>query len=141
LDALIEKSLALGATRAQALCVTTPAHTRWLDAAVPRFAEALQANVREPLRIPMLSGIDASRLRTAKDAVLALSRQLATRLDWAACMDAIAEVQADAVVEIGPGNALARMIMEAAPDVRARALDEFRDPAAAVAWISRQTRA
>jgi [acyl-carrier-protein] S-malonyltransferase len=38
LRALIVQSVAQGATRAQSLPVTTPAHTRWLDPAVPRFA-------------------------------------------------------------------------------------------------------
>jgi [acyl-carrier-protein] S-malonyltransferase len=53
-------------------------------------------------------------------------------------MEAIAEMQPDAVLEIGPGNALARMLVESAPDVRVRSLDEFRDPAAAIAWAARQ---
>jgi [acyl-carrier-protein] S-malonyltransferase len=141
LRSLIAQSHVEGATRACALPVSVPAHTPLLAAAVPRFAQALHERVRGPLRVPMLSGIDASRLRTAKETVTALSRQLATRLDWAACMEVIAEAQPDAVLEIGPGNALSRMLREAAPDVHVRALDDFHDPAAAIAWVSRRTRA
>jgi len=73
--------------------------------------------------------------------VAALSRQLAMTLDWAACMDVVAEVQPDAVVEIGPGNALARMFADAVPDVPVRALADFKDPAAAMAWMQKQRRA
>jgi len=136
LDALIEAALDAGATRACPLPVAVPAHTRWLESAVPRFADILERRVRGRLRVPMLSGIDASRVRSIDEAVCALSRQLAAPLDWAACMEAIAEMQPDAVLELGPGNALARMLCES--DVKARSLDDFRDPSAAVAWALRQ---
>ena len=138
LDALIAAAPEAGVTRACLLPVEVPAHTHWLAPSVPRFAAALAGRVRGPLAVPMLSGIDASRLRSAEEAVSALSRQLATPLDWSACIEAIAEMQPDAVLEIGPGNALARMMVESAPDVRVRSLDEFRDPAAAIAWAARQ---
>ncbi len=117
------QALERGATRAFALPVATPAHTRWLASAVAPFADVLAPHAREP-RIAMISAIDASRLRTSRDVVSALSRQLATRLDWQACMEAIGEARADAVLEIGPGNALARMIADALPGVRA--FDDFR---------------
>lgn len=137
-QSVVADAVTAGATRAQLLPVGTPAHTHFLGAAVAPFAAVLQPLVRGPLGVPMISGIDAARLRTAHETVSALSRQLATRLDWAGCMDAVVEAQADAVLEIGPGNALARMLAEAAPDVRVRALDDFRDPAAAVAWVLHQ---
>lgn len=134
-ESVVARAMTAGATRAQPLPVTTPAHTPFLSAAVPPFATALQPLVGGPLRVPMISGIDAARVRTAHDVVCALSRQIATRLDWAACMDAVVESQPDAVIEIGPGNALARMLAEAAPDLAVRALDDFRDRAAAAAWV------
>ena len=136
----IEQAPLCGATRACALSVHTPAHTPWLASAVPLFAAALRPCVHA-LRVPALAGIDASRVRTAEEAVAALSRQLAMTLDWAACMDVVAEAQPDAVVEIGPGNALARMFADAVPDVPVRALADFKDPTAAMAWMQKQRRA
>lgn len=138
LESVMAGALAAGAARAQRLPVATPAHTRFLSAAVAPFTAVLRPHVRAPLQTPMISAIDAGRLRTAHDVVSALSRQLAAKLDWAACMDAVVETQADAVLEVGPGNALARMLAEAAPGLRVRALDDFRDPAAAVAWVLRE---
>jgi [acyl-carrier-protein] S-malonyltransferase len=135
-----DEAHAAGATRANLLAVRTPAHTPMLEAAVTPFARALERFVRAPLRIPMISGIDASRLAAPGEVVAALSRQLATRLDWAACMDVIGEMQPHAVLEIGPGNALARMFADAWPGVPVRAIDDFRDPAAASAWVSAQRR-
>lgn len=135
---MMDAALAAGATRACALPVHTPAHTRWLASAVPLFAQALRPLVRSRLDVPALAGIDASRVRTGDEAVAALSRQLATALDWAACMDVIAEAQPDAVLEIGPGNALARMFADAVPGIAVRALADFQDPSAAVGWMERQ---
>jgi [acyl-carrier-protein] S-malonyltransferase len=138
LASFIAAALAAGAVRAHRLSVTTPAHTHWLAPASSMFAAALRPYMAGPLRLPMLSGIDAHTLRTASDAAAALARQISTPLDWLACMDAIVETQPDAVLEIGPGNALARMLAEMAPMVAVRALDDFRDPAAAVGWAGRQ---
>jgi [acyl-carrier-protein] S-malonyltransferase len=88
----------------------------------------------------MISAIDAVRIATPEEVVAALSRQLATMLDWSSCMDAISEMQPDAVLEIGPCNALARMFAEACPGTPVRAIEDFRDPAAAAAWVSAQRR-
>jgi len=140
----VERTLAdadaAGAVRAHLLAVSTPAHTHLLDAAVAPFAQVLARFVHAPLRIPMISAIDAARIASPAQVVDALSRQLATMLDWASCMDAIAEMQPDAVLEIGPCNALARMFAEACPGVPVRAIEDFRDPAAASAWVSAQRR-
>lgn len=138
-DALLRDALAAGATRACALPVNTPAHTRRLQSAVPLFADALRPLV-QPLRVPALAGIDGSRVRSTSEVIDALSRQLSTTLDWAACMDVVAEAQPDAVLEIGPGDALARMLAEVHPDIPVRALAAFKEPAAAAGWLARQHR-
>ena len=140
LASFIAAALAAGAARAHRLCVTTPAHTHWLAPASSAFAVVLHSRRVGHLQVPVLSGIDARTLRNATDAAAALARQISTPLDWLACMEAIVEVQADAVLEIGPGNALARMLAEFSPNVAVRALDDFRDPASAVTWVSRQRR-
>lgn len=126
-----------GATRVQSLPVTVAAHTPLLVEAVAPFAAALHPAVSAP-RVPILSGIDAVRLRTAHDVADALARQLATPLDWRACMEAIGEMRPAAVLEVGPCNALARMVDEALPDVRVRAIDDFREVDAAIAWVARR---
>jgi [acyl-carrier-protein] S-malonyltransferase len=137
---LTDEAHAAGATRAHLLAVHTPAHTPMLEAAVAPFAHVLGRFVHTPMRTPMISGIDASRIANRDGVIGALSRQLATRLDWAACMDAIGEMRPDAVLEIGPGNAIARMFADAWPDVPVRAIDDFRDLAATSAWVSAQRR-
>ena len=65
----------------------------------------------------------------------ALARQISTPLDWDACLGAVLEMQPDAVLEIGPGNALARMWAERAPQVPVRASDDFRSVEGIAAWV------
>lgn len=130
---------AAGAARVQRLCVNTPAHTAALAPAVPRFAAVLSEALRPGrLAVPMRSAVDAAAVRTGAEAAAALARQLAAPLDWAACMDVVVELAPDAVLEIGPGDALARMFGEAAPGIAVRSLDAFRSPAAAALWLRRQ---
>lgn len=141
LAAFMASATRAGAVRVQRLCVHTPAHTPALAAAVPRFAAALaEAMAPGRLAIPMASAIDGVKLRTGAEATAALARQLAVPLDWAACMDVVAELVPDVVLEIGPGDALARMFAEVAPGVPVRALDAFRSSAAAADWVVRQAR-
>ncbi|MFO1303428.1 MAG: acyltransferase domain-containing protein [Burkholderiales bacterium] len=139
-ERVVMEALTAGASRAHTLAVSTPAHTPMLAAAVPRFAECLARTNPAPLRVPVISAIDASRIGSPGEVVSALSRQVATRLDWSACMDAIGEMQPDAVLELGPCNALARMLAEAVPGVPVRAIEDFRDPTAAAEWILAQAR-
>jgi len=139
-QAILDEADAAGATRAHLLPVNTPAHTPLLQGAVAPFADVAARHLRAPLRIPMISALDAARIHTPGEVVDALSRQLAATLDWASCMDAIAEMQPAAVLEIGPCNALARMFAEACPGIPVRAIEDFRDPAAAAAWVSAQRR-
>lgn len=137
---VIADAQSAGATRAHMLPVNTPAHTPILQSAVAPFAEVLAPYVRAVLHVPMISAIDAARIAMPGEVVAALSRQLATKLDWASCMDAIGEMQPDAVLELGPCNALARMFAEAIPGIPVRAIEDFRNPAAAAAWVSAQRR-
>ena len=66
-----------------------------------------------------------------------MSRQLASKVQWAACMEAIAERQVTCVLEIGAGSALAKMWNERYPEIPARSVDEFQHLQGAVAWIER----
>jgi len=53
-------------------------------------------------------------------------------------VDHLAAQRVQAVLEIGPGQALARLWNDRHPDVPARSVDEFRSLGAIVAWISRR---
>ncbi|MBL8468607.1 acyltransferase domain-containing protein [Methyloversatilis discipulorum] len=126
-----------GARRCVRLAVRTPSHTPLLAAARAPLAEALTPWADGRLSVPVIAGIDGRVRRDAADAVRALAAQVAQTIDWSTCMDTLLEYAPDAVLEIGPGNALARMLAERAPDLPVRAIDDFSGDAAVVDWLER----
>jgi [acyl-carrier-protein] S-malonyltransferase len=102
--------------------------------AVDCFDHALAgAALRSPAR-PLASNA-LGRVRNASEARTALSSQIATTVRWDECMDQIAAQGVRAVLEIGPGHALARIWNDRHPDVPARSVDEFRSVGSIIAWI------
>ena len=130
-----DKFEAAGASRLVHLAVRTPSHTPLLAKAAVDFKQRLDLLPDRRLAFPVLSAIDAAVARTARPALDALARQICTPLDWAACLQTVREMQPDAVLEIGPGNALARLFSELAPDIPARACDDFRSVDGIVRWL------
>lgn len=132
--AVAAKFEAAGASRLVHLAVQTPSHMPLLASAAVDFKKYLEFLPESRLAFPVLSAIDATPARTARAALDALARQISTPLDWAACLQAVIEMKPDAVLEIGPGNALTSMFVEAAPGVPARACDDFRSINGIVSW-------
>lgn len=140
IDAAAEAFAAAGASRLVHLAVRTPSHTPLLAKAAAAFGDCLAALPDGRLAVPVLSAIDATPARSVAAASAALARQICTPLDWAACQQAIVELQPDAVLEIGPGNALTRLFNEFAPTIPARAADDFRSTEGIVAWLQASRR-
>ena len=135
LDAAAPRLEAAGASRLVPLAVHTPSHTALLAAAAVNFEKRLNLLPDRRLAFPVLSAIDATPARSGRAALNALARQICTRLDWAACLQTVLEMQPDVVLEIGPGNALARLFAGLAPNVPVRACDDFRSKAGIVRWV------
>ncbi|MCU1136666.1 malonate decarboxylase subunit epsilon [Stenotrophomonas maltophilia] len=117
------------------LPVHVPAHTPLLAAAVAPFAAALDASPLQAPRLPLLAGIDARPVRDRAMAVHTLSAQLAQTIEWAQVMRQAFERGARAFLQLGPGNALARMVAPAYPCCEVRAVEEFQSLEGAAAWV------
>lgn len=117
------------------LPVTIPSHTHYLAAAADSFRDILCASSIAPPRVTVLRAVDAVPVRSRDQAIDALSRQIATTIRWDRCMDALAEFGIDAVIELGPGNDLARLLEAEHPQIRARAVDDFGDYRALADWL------
>jgi [acyl-carrier-protein] S-malonyltransferase len=100
------------------------------------FEARLAAQPFAAPRIPLLSNA-AGRVRDAAQARSALARQLDHTVRWDECMEGIAARRVRCVLEIGPGQALARMWNQRHPDIPARSADEFRSAGGIVGWIGR----
>lgn len=136
LDALMRDTVKRGG-RVQRLRVVVASHTPRLASASARFRSALrQASWSDP-RTPVLSGLDASAIRDASTAIDVLARQVSTTIRWVDCMDGARERGMRTCLELGPGNALARMVRERFADVEARSVADFRGLDAIVDWVRR----
>lgn len=124
-----------GARRCVRLAVHTPSHTPLLAQAVAPLSEALAPWATGRLALPVMAGISGRLRQQAADAACDLATQVAHPLDWSACMNTLIEYAPDAVLEIGPGNALARMLAERAPDLPVRAVDDFSCDQAVLDWL------
>lgn len=123
--------------RCTSLNVAIASHTRWMRPAAEAFAQQLAA---APIATPQcaLQSNALGRVRDAAQARAALSAQIARTVRWDECLEAIAAQRVAVVLEIGPGQALARMWQQRQPDVPARSADEFRSAGAVLAWLHRQ---
>lgn len=120
-----------GVTR---LAVRIASHTPMMAPAVPGFREAVAACASAP-KVPVLAGIDGAPVFTAERLVKALSEQLSKVVRWDDCMGGLAEMGCRAVLELGPGDSLARMLRDRYPEVPVRSVSEFRSLSAAARWV------
>ncbi len=117
------------------LAITTPSHSRYLVAATDNFRRVLDdSNLTSP-SVPVLAGVDGSRVRTRSQAVDALTRQIATTVRWDRCMEALEETGITTVLELGPGNDLANLIEMEHPNISARSIGDFRDWRSVTGWL------
>ncbi|AHG62891.1 ACP S-malonyltransferase [Advenella mimigardefordensis] len=125
-----------GAVRIVRLLVQTPSHTVLLKPATLVFKRHLAPYRRKaPLAFKVLSAMDGRSALSVEHALNALAEQISHGMDWGACLQAIRERQPDAVLEIGPGRALARMWNTIYPDIPARSIDDFRSPTGVQHWL------
>ncbi|HVJ42156.1 MAG TPA: acyltransferase domain-containing protein [Dongiaceae bacterium] len=136
--ALCQAAEATGAVRAALLDVRIASHTKRLAAAVAPFLDALKAvdgAAPKPGR-QLLAGGNGARLYRAKTAMEQLAQQVATPIDWATTLEALVERGVDAVLDLGPGHALADMMRGAFPAVKSYAADGFRTVEGLRGWIA-----
>ena len=127
LDALVRDAEAHGAS-AKLVPVAVASHTPLLRRASEQFRAAL-GKAKLPGVLPsgvrLLSGIDGAAVFDLGAGLDKLARQVQQTIDWAACMDACRSGRVTKVIELGPGNALARMMQAAMPDGDAHSVSEF----------------
>jgi [acyl-carrier-protein] S-malonyltransferase len=125
-----------------ALCkhleVRVASHSRWMASAAAGFAAQLGAvPCARPVTAVVLNATGASA-RDPHTLRRALAAQIDHTVQWAACMDTLAEQGVTCVIEVGAGTTLSKMWNQRHPAIPARSLEEFQDAAGAARWIARQ---
>jgi [acyl-carrier-protein] S-malonyltransferase len=135
LSAFEEAAIRAGA-RIQALRVSVAAHTRLMRPASTAFRSALAASPLHDAAISILAGVDASSVLTRDRAIDTLARQVAAPIHWADCMDALVESGCNILLELGPGDALARMFHSRYASIPCRSVGEFGSFAGVARWVA-----
>lgn len=128
---------ALGARNTQVLKVSVPSHTKLMQSAAEKFREYTDLMVSSRMQIPIISATDGIKYYNATQGLQILSSQIDHALDWYACMENIKEYQPSMIIEIGPGNALSKMINNVMPHIPCRSWDDFRHADGLIEWISK----
>lgn len=117
--------------------VKLASHTSWMRRASHAFAQHVDAvGVRAP-QCPVALNASGRTTRDARALASGLAAQVAQTVQWGSCMAAIAERRPACVLEIGGGQALARMWTARHAPIPARSLDEFESVEAAADWLRR----
>lgn len=134
----LEQAIVSAGGRARRLPVEVASHTPYMEPAVAPFADTLRATPFTPMTAPVLAGVDASPVTRHEQAVTLLSRQLSQPIRWSACMDACAEAGITVALELGPGNALTRMLQTRHPHISSRSVADFRTLDGVRRWLQRE---
>lgn len=135
----LAQQLELRGTRfVKRLNVTIASHTVCMDTAVQPYQQVLQQQHFARLCTAMISGSGGHKFFKTTDAVNALIHQMNHAINWDACLSAIQENQPDVVLEIGPGSALSKMLLERNPNCIVRAVDDFKSWSGLQAWLEKQ---
>ena len=138
MDDFAEKASARGAQIVR-LDVGVASHTPLLEAAVIPFRSVLEDSAFRAPATPIVAGIDASWVTARAPAIARLAAQIAARIEWASCLDALFERGCRVFLELGPGGALSRMARERlGAEAEARSVSEFRSLDAVAAWVRRR---
>ncbi len=141
LAAVVADANAAGAARTTMLAVEVASHTPLLADASDRFRQDLEGAhlaCAVPSDRRLLSGIDGAPVFDVKAGADKLARQIRQTVDWSACMETCRASNVSKAIELGPGNALARLMQEAVPGIDAHSLSEFRSLDGFVQWAGRR---
>ncbi len=141
-EALDEAQRRLGPQGAvcKRLPIQLASHSSWMHEAAAAFARHLEPLPLGPIRCPVALNATGAATRRVDLLRAALSRQIETTVQWASCMDSVAEYGPACVLELGPGQALSRLWSARHPGIPVRAAEDFRDAGAIAAWVRRQGR-
>lgn len=131
-------ALATGANNTQFLKVSISSHTPLLHQASNDFLAYVETLNTPKMQLPIISASHGIRYNDVKQGGEILAQQIDYALDWYICMETIKEYQPDVIVEIGPGNALVRMMNNALPHIPCRSYDDFKDIQGLEAWLCKQ---
>lgn len=127
----------LAGAQVKALSVSIPSHTSLMNSAVEPYRVFLNQQSFNTPSAPIISGTGGVKLYSQSQAVEMLIHQMDHAIDWHLCLESLKENLPDVVLEIGPGNALSKMMLDIQPNVIARSIDDFKTLKGLEVWLQR----
>lgn len=135
LDTLVSRAGAQEGVRVHVLPVEIPSHTPLMAAASAEYEKILAGSaLRAPL-LPVVSSVENRVIYRRDEMVRTLALHLSRPLQWAGCMQTMAEMGPAAFLEIGPGNSLVKITQRLLPGCTAHAIEEFNSLDGVAAWM------
>jgi len=101
-----------GAKRAVVLAVSAPFHSALMMPAQQRLEADLRKLEFAPLRVPLVTTVDAEILTGGEEARGALIRQVSMPVRWEESMRELVEAGVNTLVEVGPGRVLSGLLRQ-----------------------------
>lgn len=119
------------------LFVSLPSHTPLLlDASIQFASDMKQINwLDQHLQVPVIQGINGKLCNRSLLAINSIKDAISVPINWQQCMNTIMGLGVKVVLELGPGNALAKMISGIHPAISARSVVDFRTPEGVRNWL------
>jgi [acyl-carrier-protein] S-malonyltransferase len=108
----VEQASASGAKRAVMLAVSAPFHSELMRPAQQRLEGDLREIQFGPLRIPLVTNVEASVITNGDEARGALVRQVTLPVRWEDSMHELMEEGVTTFVEVGPGRVLSGLLRQ-----------------------------
>lgn len=132
-----ELAKAEGARNTQLLKVSVPSHTEMMQPAAEKFRTYTDSMTTPVMQTPIISATEGIKYYRGNQGLQILSSQIDHPLDWYACMETIQEYQPSMIIEMGPGNALSKMINNLMPHLPCRSWDDFRHVDGLLEWVAK----
>ncbi len=108
----VELASASGAKRAVVLAVSAPFHCELMMPAQEKLASDLRRTAFAPLRVPLVTNVDAELISSGEEAREALIRQVSLPVRWEESMHALIEEGVSIFVEVGPARVLSGLLRQ-----------------------------
>jgi [acyl-carrier-protein] S-malonyltransferase len=122
-DALIELARNAGAEKTVRLQVGAAFHSPLMQTVQTRLGEVMDELKWADPSIPLVANASGAVLTTADDVHHALLAQIASPVQWVACVRKMREVGCGTFLEVGSGRVLTGLVRQIDPDVEAAAAD------------------
>ena len=132
----VEIASQLGAKRAVILPVSAPFHSALMMPAQERLAEDLNKTEFGPLRVPLVTNVDADTIGSGAEAREALVRQVTAAVRWEESVRTLIDEGVNTFVEVGPSRVLTGLLRQIERSVAALNVEDEKSLAATMDKIA-----